>query len=150
MQSHLCDLSTKLATSRLAWSYRVAKTHRIYYYRVISRKKALQLVAVLRQMTLQLKASYGSAPPCTPFHKHRLPTLEPYGLRPSWLYQNQSDIWTFDVYCFHLNYGHLHHHIEGFIVDDAQCGAVWRRVVQCEQSGAVWRSVAQCGAVWFI
>jgi len=86
---------------------------------------------------LQLKASYGSASLCVPFHKHCLPTFKPQGSLPSSLYQHQSELWTFDVYCFHINYGHLHPHIGGFIVDDAQCGVVWHSVAQCD---AVWSS----------
>ena len=109
-----------------------------YLYKVVFSQKSHIIGGSFARNDLQLKPSYGSAPPCTPFHEHRLPTFKPHGLRPSSLYKHQSELWIFDVYCFHLNYGHLHHRIGGLIVDDAQCGAVRCSVVQC---GAVWCSV---------
>jgi len=61
--SHMC-------IKRGVRDYRVAKTHRMLKLQVIFRKTATNYRALLRKMTCEDKASYGSTPPCTSSHSY--------------------------------------------------------------------------------
>ena len=58
-ERHVCKIYMLIYVTRISQKYRVAKTHRMPYLYVIFRKRALQLVALLRKMTCNLRHPMG-------------------------------------------------------------------------------------------